>query len=315
MKRSRDELLQEVYADHIAQHTLRKAQLNELFELEKLVSRDDTQKARLSVLKMEIEDSRQLLAVQSQIISHNAAPASEADQVFSKTDKSFITKVTGVNAEWRKWNVKEEIEVKAEPSATFKSTFELNKAAFSMYNETGRRTVIDMFLRDVVGREEFKQLQVFTEYEISLKAVDERSQLLCLSGKADYTVGHSCADIFDKGPPKESHLIAVEGKRDGLEENYWQCVAQTAALHKARKDAGKARCSAWGILTNATAWRFLFINETGVLSTSEDFALDLREYNQAQVLAIYQCIYHIVGCCFKASPPPSPEKERARTGK
>ena len=105
--------------------------------------------------------------------------------------------------------------------------------------------------------EEFRsQLRVFTEFEYSVTELDESSQLLALTGKADYTIGHSCGrDIFDKEPPKEVHLVAAEAKREGLDENYWQCVAQVTALHKSRKVAGKANCKVWGILSNATVWR------------------------------------------------------------
>ena len=64
----------------------------------------------------------------------------------------------------------------------------------------------------------------------------EDSRLIRLSGKADYTIGHSAGkDIFDREPSKELHLIAAEAKRDWPDESYWQCIAQTAALHKSRK--------------------------------------------------------------------------------
>lgn len=179
-----------------------------------------------------------------------------------------------------------------------------------MYKEAGRRTVLDMFLRDVLNREEFgSALRVFTEYEFCITSMED-SRLIRLSGKADYTIGHSAGkDIFDREPSKELHLIAAEAKRDWPDESYWQCIAQTAALHKSRKQAGKQKCQTWGILSNATNWKFLFIDETGQLSTSEDFKLDLRSYNEKQVLAVYRAIYSIVKSCYEASPPSTPEKK------
>jgi hypothetical protein len=59
------------------------------------------------------------------------------------------------------------------------------------------------------------------------------SSLLEISGK----IGHSAGkDIIDKEPSKELHLIAAEAKPQLQDDSYWQCVAQTAALHKYRKD-------------------------------------------------------------------------------
>lgn len=74
-------------------------------------------------------------------------------------------------------------------------------------------------------------------------------------------------------PPKELHLIAIEAKTRWGEDDYWQCVAETATLYKSRKDAEKAKCSVWGVLSNATDWQFIFIDETGFLWTSEKISI------------------------------------------
>ncbi len=179
-----------------------------------------------------------------------------------------------------------------------------------MYKEAGRRTVLDMFFRDVLSREEFgSALCVFPEYEFCVTSTED-SRPIRLSGKADYTIGHSAGkDLFDTEPSKELHLIAAEAKRDWPEESYWQCIAQTAALHMSRKEAGKRNRRVWGILSNATFWRFLFIDEAGQLWTSGDFQLDLRSYDDDQVLPVYRVIYYIVKSCNEASPPSMPEKK------
>ena len=180
-----------------------------------------------------------------------------------------------------------------------------------MYREASHRTVLDMFFKDVLSRDEFgSALRVFPEYDFCVNSMEDSGNPVKLSGKADYTIGHSAGkDIFDCEPSKELHLIAAEAKREWPGESYWQCIAQTAALHKSRKDAGKKTCRVWGILSNASIWRFLYIDEAGQLSTSNDFLLDLRRYNEKQVLAVYRAIYHIVKSCYEASPPSTPVKK------
>jgi hypothetical protein len=65
-------------------------------------------------------------------------------------------------------------------------------------------------------------------------------------GDTDYTIGLGKGyDIFSK----ELHLIFIEGKTCWDEDDDdWLCVAETATLYKSRKDAGKAKCSVWGVL-------------------------------------------------------------------
>ena len=48
-------------------------------------------------------------------------------------------------------------------------------------------------------------------------------------GDTDYTIGLGKGyDIFSKVPPKELHLIAIKAKTSWDEDDYWQCVAETA---------------------------------------------------------------------------------------
>ena len=279
-----------------------------------LESRNETQEKNLAGLKEKISELRSIQETSRNVIALNAAPTKENDKTFSNVDRGFIEKVTGTKLDWREWEIEDELCCDIVPPAYFQVLFESNSAAFAMRKEPGRRTVFDMFLRAVVTMEEFRsQLRIFPEFEYSVTELDESSQPLSLSGKADYTIGHSCGrDIFDKEPPKEVHLIAGEAMRDGLEENFWQCVAQAAALHKARKDAGKKNKKVWGILSNATSWRFFNIDDSGCLHVSKDFTLTLRRYKSDEVNRIFRCIHYIVKSCFEASPPPSPEKTRSR---
>ena len=92
--------------------------------------------------------------------------------------------------------------------------------------------------KDVLSRKEFgSALRLFKEYEFFVYSIVD-SKRVKLSGKADYTIGHSAGkNVYDKEPSKELYLISAEAKREWPDDSYWQCVAQTAALHKYCKDA------------------------------------------------------------------------------
>ena len=114
-----------------------------------------------------------------------------------------------------------------------------------------------------------------------------------LNRKTDYAVGFGKdIDIFDNTPPCELHLIVIEAKNSSFDVfDLEQCVAETATLYKSRKDARKAKCAVWGVLSNATDWKFIHIDEDGKLWRSKVFLLELRSYNQDQVFFIYRLLY------------------------
>ena len=55
--------------------------------------------------------------------------------------------------------------------------------------------------------------------------------------------------FLEKLHPKNS----IEAKCAWDKNDYWKCVAETATLHKIRKDALK-NSEVWGVLSNATDW-------------------------------------------------------------
>jgi len=155
---------------------------------------------------------------------------------------------------------------------------------------------------------EFKNaLRIFPEIEMSVESSGPKKRKL--NGKTDYTVGlGKDIDIFDNTPPRELHLVAIEAKNSSLDEDdLWQCVAETATLYKSRKDAGKAKCAVWGVLSNANHWKFIHIDEDGKLWRSKEFLLELRSYNQDEVLFIYRLLHYVVKCCYEScTPNPTP---------
>lgn len=227
-------------------------------------------------------------------------------QTFSKATEEFIRSVTGIDTSYRNWN-KFTLNTSISPSDTFRTVYENNSKVFSMVNEKGRRTVLDIFFRDILSRPEFQQcLRIFTEYEITIQTFSEGKRRK-LTGTPDYTVGLSQGqDIFCRAPPAECHTIAVEAKVTWSDELMWQCVAGMASLHKSRKDAKKQNVSVWGILSNANIWMFFHIDEESKLWRTNEFFLDLRIYDEEKVLAIYRLMHHIFDCSLKASPASTP---------
>ena len=177
-----------------------------------------------------------------------------------------------------------------------------------MKYEAGRRFVLNDFLLDILYRPEFKEsLRIFPEIRMEAsKIVGNKKRKII--GDTDYTIGLGKGyDIFSKVPPKEIHLIAIEAKTSWGEDDYWQCVAETATLYKSRKDAGKEKCSVWGVLSNATDWQFIFIDEKGFLWTSRKISITLRTLDEEEVVKVYRLLYFLVKCCFDAcTPNPTP---------
>ncbi len=227
-------------------------------------------------------------------------------KTFSEADSEWIQAVTGVNTTYRKWTGYT-IDVNIQPRPGFQTKFEEVARSFHQQNEAGRRIFLNLFLSDIILREEFGgALRIFPELQVSVVET-KGSKKRKLKGITDYTIGFGNGkDIFDNAIPPEVHMVAVEAKPSIGEQDTWQCVAETSSLYKIRVDAGKASKRVWGILSNAKQWQFIHIDEDGLLWRSEDFLLDLRSYDEAKVLQVYRIVHYIVKCCHEAgTPPPS----------
>ena len=231
----------------------------------------------------------------------------ETSKSFGEADAEWIASVTGISYNYREWtSFTSELDETVFPSPGFQQAYENVSKAFHMRTEAGRRIFLNLFLSDIVLLPEFKNvLRIFPEIEMSVESKGPKKRKL--NGKTDYTVGFGKdIDIFDNTPPRELHLVAIEAKNSSLDENdLWQCVAETATLYKSRKDAGKAKCAVWGVLSNATDWKFIHIDEGGKLWRSEKYLLNLRSYNQDQVLFIYRLLHYVVKCCYESCTPNS----------
>jgi hypothetical protein len=225
---------------------------------------------------------------------------------FSEADSEWIQAVTGVNTTYRKWTGYT-IDVNIQPRPGFQTKFEEVARAFHQQNEGGRRIFLNLFLSDIILREEFGgALRIFPELQVTVVETNGLKKRK-LNGITDYTVGFGKGkDIFDNTIPREVHLVAVEAKTSIGDQDLWQCVAEAASLYKTRVDAGKAKRSVWGILSNAETWKFIFIDEAGLMWRSGPFNIDLCSYTETEVLQVYRIVHYIVKCCHEAcTPPPS----------
>ena len=239
----------------------------------------------------------------------------ETSKSFGEADAEWIASVTGINYKYREWtSFTSELDETVIPSPRFQQDYENVSKAFHMRTEAGRRIFLNLFLSDIVLLPEFKNaLRIFPEIEMSVESSGPKKRKL--NGKTDYTVGFGKdIDIFDNTPPRELHLVAIEAKNSSLDEDdLWQCVAETATLYKSRKDAGKAKCAVWGVLSNANHWKFIHIDEDGKLWRSKEFLLELRSYNQDEVLFIYRLLHYVVKCCYEScTPNPTPASSDSR---
>ncbi|KAJ3095388.1 hypothetical protein HDU96_001192 [Phlyctochytrium bullatum] len=225
---------------------------------------------------------------------------------FSEADSEWIQGVTRVNTTYRKWT-DYVIDETVHPGPEFQTAFERVGKAFHQQNEAGRRIFLNLFLSDIILRPEFNEaLRIFPELEVTVVETNGQKKRK-LNGRTDYTVGFGKGkDMFDNTIPREVHLVAVEAKTSIGEQDLWQCVAEAASLYKIRVDAGKVSNRVWGILSNAEMWKFIFIDENGLLWQSGAFIMDLRSYDEPQVLQVYRIVHYIVKCCHEAcTPPPS----------
>ncbi|KAJ3198109.1 hypothetical protein HDU67_003603, partial [Dinochytrium kinnereticum] len=259
--------------DH--QGTIADEEAIELAGIDKLLEKlEQQQKNYLEVIKLVIKEP----------------PESKS---FSEADSDWIQSVTGVNTAYRKWTGYV-IDENVHPGPEFKTAFERVGIAFHQHNEAGRRIFLNLFLSDIILRPEFEQtLRIFPELEVTVVETNGPKKRK-LSGRTDYTVGFGKGmDMLDTTIPRDVHLVAVEAKTSIGEQDLRQCVAEAASLYKTRVDAGKAGKRVWGILSNAEMWKFIFIDEDGLLWQSGPFHMDLRSYDELQVLQVYRIVHYI----------------------
>ncbi len=203
----------------------------------------------------------------------------------------FIAETTGVDEDVLVWD---DIPFESvTPSQEFISLFKKNSDVFDFVGETGRRTVIDLFLREIVSL--FPPLMVVCEYHMKLQNDAKRRKL---NGFCDYSICH-------RGHRNLPHLVAIEAKKT-VKEALLQCIGECASIHYRRKVANMRHKAVYGIHSTGSSWYFIFIDENGLVYQSKEFKLCVENYVGDEVSLIYSLVHYVIHQSYRLSARTTP---------
>jgi hypothetical protein len=218
---------------------------------------------------------------------------------FQEADIEWISLVTEVDTDYRRLTTFT-IDESIKPRPGFETSFNEIKKAFHMLNRSSRRLYLELFLMDIVVRAEFEGvLRIFPEIELS--AQTEGFIRRKIQGISDYTIGLARQNmgIFCISMPRELSVVVSCASTKMSHEDQLECVAQMAVLYKVRVDDKKEQKSVWGILSDATRWQFLYIDEDGKLWCSETFFTNIQQSDETKTLFVYRVLYFILKQCYE----------------
>jgi len=211
---------------------------------------------------------------------------------YGKATMPFISEATGVEDENQVWeNIPVDTTVEASPE--FVELFKKNCSVFEFGAEASRRTLIDLFLREVVAQ--FPDFIIICEYHMTLVNEVKKRRL---NGNCDYTICH-------RGLRKLPHLVAIEAKVTN-KETLLQCIGECASIHYRRKEAGMRNLQVYGIHSTGSIWKFVFIDENGSLFVSKEYQLNPENYVKEGFDLIYRLVYYVVKQSHVNSPRTTP---------
>lgn len=216
---------------------------------------------------------------------------------YGKATMPFISQATGVKDDIQVWeNIP--IDITVEPSQEFVDLFKKNCSVFEFGAEASRRTLIDLFLREVVSQ--FPQFNIICEYHMTLVNEAKKRRL---NGKCDYTICH-------RGHRNLPHLVAIEAKVTN-KETLLQCIGECASIHYRRTLAGMKNLCVYGIHSTGSFWNFVFIDENGQLFVSKEYQLNPEHYVKEGFDIIYRLVYYVVKQSYLNSPRTTPVSSSA----
>ena len=222
---------------------------------------------------------------------------------FEGADFSYILAATAVDCRFRLWeSFISDLDENVVPQSGVKEAFLNTTRAFSMKSHWGRRIVINFFLGKVVLLPEFNNaLTIFPEIELSVVTAGPKFREL--HGKMDYVVGLPARyGIHDISMPKGMALVVREASNTDMEcEDLNICIAHAAAVYKHRQDVGERKTCVFGVVSLGSQWKFIKIDEAGVLWQSETLFLDLEEYDEEQTWRIYRSLHQVFKGCYEAN--------------
>ncbi|KAJ3112491.1 hypothetical protein HDU96_004508 [Phlyctochytrium bullatum] len=208
-----------------------------------------------------------------------SAPALES-LAYGKADMVFISETTEVQTNQEVWE-NMPVDESIAPCAEFVELFKKNTSVFEFETEASRRTVIDLFLREIVSK--FPAFQIVCEYHMTVVNSAKKRRL---NGYCDYTICH-------RGLRHLPHLVAIEAKSTN-KETLLQCIGECASIHYKRKQAGYENRRVYGIHSTGNVWKFVFINQEGVVYVSADKGLNVTQYVEENFNLIYRLVYYSI---------------------
>ena len=211
---------------------------------------------------------------------------------YGKADMPFISESTEVQEDQEVWeNIP--VDESIAPCAEFVDLFKKNCSVFEFETEASRRTVIDLFLREIVSQ--FPAFEVICEYHMThVNEVKKRR----LNGRCDYTICH-------RGYRHLPHLVAIEAKVTN-KETMLQCIGECASIHYRRKHAGMPNRCVYGIHSTGSVWKFVFVSQEGVVYVSGEKHLDVNHYVEEGFNLIYRLVHYVIQQSFLNSPRTTP---------
>ena len=216
---------------------------------------------------------------------------------YGKADMPFISESTEIQEKQEVWeNIP--VDESLAPCTEFVDLFIKNCSVFEFETEASRRTVIDLFLREIVSQ--FPIFQVICEYHMTLVNEVKKRRL---NGRCDYTICH-------RGFRLLPHLVAIEAKVTNR-ETMLQCIGECASIHYHRKQAGMPNRRVYGIHSTGSIWKFVYVSQEGVVYVSGEKHLNVNHYVEEDFNLIYRLVYYVIQHSFLNSPRTTPNVSTA----
>ena len=177
-----------------------------------------------------------------------------------------------------------------DPSPDFVELFKKNCETFDFQSEAGKRTIIDLFLREIVYL--FKPfLMIVCEYQMSFENGVKRRRL---NGASDYTI---CHKEFRDLP----HLVGIEAKYLST-VSLNQCIAACSTIYATRKSKMMQNLTVYGIHSTGENWKFMNISTEGTVFISGNIPLSIGKYDEEQFNHIYRLCHYVIKQSYLNSP-------------
>ncbi|KAJ3103946.1 hypothetical protein HDU96_009089 [Phlyctochytrium bullatum] len=210
--------------------------------------------------------------------------------------REWVQCVTGVDLRFQTWDLCS-IDQTVFPRSTFRTSLEEIAQVFDLSTAAGTRTVLNLFLTDVILRPEFAgALRICSGINLSVESGGVSS--LRLEGKLQYAVRVLPASRSESRPQDVVVGVVDEGAAG---RSLWLCAVHASAVYKTRVCERRPRKSVWGLVAGTDAWQFVSIDEAGRLSGSGRFPLNLCTYDEEEVMGLYRMVYHVVKCAYDAA--------------